>query len=515
MTANAPRTIEIGRHTLSVRDVAHVVAGEAELVVSSEPAFRTRMAELRAALDRKLQGPEPLYGIKTGFGASCTEEVDANLAQLLASNLFRYHGCGMGAALTPDESAAVLVCRLAQLATGHSAIRVETLDALAALLRAGVLPRIPQLGSVGASGDLTPMSYVAAVLEGDREAFFREQLLPAKEALTAAGLAPWKLLPKESLSIMNGTSVMTALLALGAVRLERFARMHATLTAWNSFLLGGQAAHFDARIFQAKPHPGSIRYAEWVRNALGVTANPAPHAGKVQDPYSLRCAPHVVGVLLEALEDGTRMIHVELNGAGDNPLFCPDTSDVLHGGNFYGGHMAHVADVLKVQAASAAEVLERQLMLLCHAPVARGLPENLVLATGDARVTHHGMKALEICASALVAEALKTSTPASTYSRSTEGHNQDKVPMGTLAARELRTIVDLGEQVMAIGLLAAAQATDALLRAGTCSALPPKLHEMHTWVRETCPVIEGDQRTDLMLAALIQSYENVPVEGES
>ena len=504
------KVLRIGEDRIRVRDVARIALGGAMLEVSQDAAFRARMTAVRASLEAKLQEPAPLYGVKTGFGASCTEEVSLGLAQKLATNLYRYHGCGLGAALSPDESAAVLVCRLAQLASGHSAIRLETLEALSALLRAKVLPRIPEIGSVGASGDLTPMSYVAAVLEGDREAFWNGTVTSAAEALKFAGLPPWKLAPKESLSIMNGTSVMTALIALGMSRAAQFAEKHALLTAWNSFLLGGQASHFDERIFLAKPHPGTVRYAEWVRTSLGADARPRAHAGRVQDPYSLRCAPHVVGVLLDVLSDAERTVEVELNGAGDNPLFCPDTFDTLHGGNFYGGHMAQVADTLKVQVASSAEVLERQLVLLCHAGSAEAaLPENLVLVQGTERVAHHGFKALEICASSLVAEALKTSAPATVYSRSTEGHNQDKVPMGTLATRELRTVLDLSEQVLVIGLLAAAQATDALDRqtdAAPRAPLPPNLRAAHAWVRSICPPMENDQRSDLMVGALLQAY---------
>lgn len=240
---------------------------------------------------------------------------------------------------------------------------------------------------------------------------------------------------------MNGTSVMTALTALAFERAKTFANAHALITAWNSFVLHGQAAHFDKRIFESKPHSGSVEYAKKVRTFLNVSDTPELHPGRIQDPYSIRCTPHVLGVLLEALQFFAPMLEVELNGAGDNPLICPNTGDVLHGGNFYGGHIGFIADTLKSLIASSAETLERQLILLNHRQTNNGLPENLVLAPQNERHAHHGFKALEILASSLIAEALKLSMPASSFSRSTEGHNQDKVPMGSIAARELRTVL--------------------------------------------------------------------------
>jgi histidine ammonia-lyase len=425
----------------------------------------------------------------------------------LAANLFRYHGCGVGPRFAADETRAIIVARLAQLAAGWSGIRVETLEALVGLLDHDILPCIPELGSVGASGDLTPMSYVAAALTGEREVSFRGAVCSAADALAAVGLAPITLQPKETLSIMNGTSVMTALVSLALERAERFARGHAVATAWSSFLLRGQPAHFDERLFLAKPHPGPIRYAAAVRAALACDARPPLASGKVQDPYSIRCAPHIVGVLLEVLDQAAASVEIELNGAGDNPLICDDTHAVLHGGNFYGSHITHVADTLKLQLAHAAEVLERQLILLCHSTATSGIPENLIRVTGAGRTAHHGFKAIELLASALVAEAMKLAAPASAFSRSTEGHNQDKVPMGAIAARELRSIQNLADHMLAISLLAAAQASDAT---GRAAELPPQLAALHRAIRATCPATVEDQRYDELIArcfAQVQSGE--------
>jgi histidine ammonia-lyase len=495
--------LAIGETRVHHRDVARVARGELPVGLTELASWHERMNRSRQAVETRARSGEPFYGVNTGFGASVVNSVAVEHGASLATNLFRFHGCGVGPLLSAAESRAILVTRLAQLAVGWSGIRVETLRAMVRLLQHDIIPCIPELGSVGASGDLTPMSYVAAALSGEREVWFRGAVCPSAEALAAVGLAPITLAHKETLSIMNGTSVMTALVSQALARAEAFTRAHAMVTAWNSFLLRGQPAHFDERLFLAKPHPGSIQYAGWVRAALGCEPRPPLGRGKVQDPYSVRCAPHVVGVLLEVLAQAAATVEIELNSAGDNPLICEDTQVVLHGGNFYGSHITHVADTVKVQVAHAAEILERQLVLLCHSTSTSGIPENLIRVEGAGQSAHHGFKAVEILASALVAEALKQASPASVFSRSTEGHNQDKVPMGPIAARDLRGIQSLADHVLAIGLLAAAQATDAT---GRAAALPAPLRALYTAIRARCAATIEDQRHDLLITRCLASY---------
>lgn len=495
--------LQIGDVRVSHRDVARVARRELPVALTELPAWHDRMTRNRQAVETRARSGEPFYGVNTGFGASVVNSVAAEYGANLAANLFRFHGCGLGSMLRPEETRAVLVTRLSQLAAGWSGIRVETLRAMTRLLEHDILPCIPELGSVGASGDLTPMSYVAAVLSGEREVMFRGKVCSSAEALAEVGIAPITLQPKEPLSIMNGTSMMTALVSIAVDRAEAFSRAHAMVTAWNSFLLRGQAAHFDERLFLAKPHPGSIRYAGWVRAGLACSARPPLVAGKVQDPYSVRCSPHVVGVLLEVLEQAAATVEIELNGAGDNPLMDEETGNVLHGGNFYGSHITHVADTLKVHLAHAAEILERQLVLLCHSTATSGIPTNLVRIEGPTRTSHHGFKAVEILASSLVAEAMKQAAPASVFSRSTEGHNQDKVPMGPIAARDLRTIQNLADHMLAISMLAAAQATDASNRA---AELPAPLRALYTAIRETIPATVEDQRHDVLITRCLERF---------
>jgi histidine ammonia-lyase len=302
---------------------------------------------------------------------------------------------------------------------------------------------------------------------------------------------------------MNGTSVMTALACLGVVRARRLAEAHAVVTAFSCAVLDARADHFDERIFLAKPHPGSVEYAARVRALLGVGPRPKASETGVQTPYSLRCAPHAVGVLVDALTHAETILGIELSGAGDNPLVCAETGDVLHGGNFYGGHVGYVCDSLKVHVASAAEVCERQLMLLTSGRHG-GLPENLVLA-GEAREAHHGFKAMEILSSSLVAECLKNSMPATSFSRSTESHNQDKVPMASIAARDLRDTLDLAETVLVISLLASAQAADAR---GGRDRLPEPLRSVYDAIRKEVPKVEDDRRMDLDIERVLLAYRD-------
>ena len=495
--------IYIGETRVTHKHVAAVARGELPVSLTELPAWHERMRKNRQGVEARALSGAPFYGVNTGFGASVVNRISVEYGAHLAANLFQFHGCGVGPLLRPDEARAILVTRLAQLAAGWSGIRAETLAAMVHLLEHDVMPCIPELGSVGASGDLTPMSYVAAVLSGEREVFFRGQMMPAAQALQTVGIEPITLQHKEALSIMNGTSVMTALVAMALDRAEAFARAHAIATAWTSFNLRGQPAHFDERLFLAKPHPGSMKFASWVRSGLGCGPRPPLGNGKVQDPYSVRCAPHVVGVLLECLDQACATVEIELNGAGDNPLMCEETQVALHGGNFYGSHITHVADTLKVHLAHASEVLERQLVLLCHSTSTSGIPENLIRVQGPHQTTHHGFKAIEILASALVAEAMKQAAPASVFSRSTEGHNQDKVPMGSIAARDLRTIQNLSDHMLAISLLANAQATDAT---GRAEALPAPLRAVYDAIRAMCPATDEDRRHDELIVRVLESY---------
>jgi histidine ammonia-lyase len=274
--------------------------------------------------------------------------------------------------------------------------------------------------------------------------------------LAQLGLRPLKLRPKEGLAIMNGTAVMTALACLAWRRADYLSRLASRLTACNVLASAGNPAHFDETLFAVKPHPGQQRAAARIRADLGPD-DESRSKHRLQDRYSLRCAPHVIGVLEDALPFLRGVIENELNSANDNPIIDAEAERILHGGHFYGGHIAFAMDSLKNLVANLADLLDRQLALLVDSRYNHGLPANLSGARGERAAINHGLKALQISVSAWTAEALKLTMPASVFSRSTECHNQDKVSMGTIAARDCLRVLELTEQVAAAMLIAARQ----------------------------------------------------------
>lgn len=509
------RTIAIGARPLSIEDVVALALGEARPAIDGDPEVRARIeASVKFVRDALAEG-RAVYGITTGFGASAEFAVSPEVAAAMPLNLLRYHGCGTGRVLGEVEAAAVLAVRLASLSRGYSAVRLSVLERFAELLSRRILPCIPEEGSVGASGDLTPLSYVAALICGEREAWVGGGVVDAKGALSEAGLAPIPLAPKESLAIMNGTSVMTALGCLAWARARRLGRFAAALTAMTSDVLFGLPGHFDDRIFALKPHPGQRACARWIREGILDRDEAAPRLSyawgsdaavvrspRIQDRYSIRCAPHVIGVLLDALPWTKQMLETELNGVNDNPLIDPDAGEALHGGNFYGGHACFATDSLKNVIANVADLMDRQLVLLNNPLTNEGLPANLVARQGGDRSTHHGFKAMEISASALTAEALKLTMPASVFSRSTESHNQDKVSMGTISARECLRVLELTETVAVIHLLALSQAVD-LRGPDRCHAASRALRDA---VREDVPLNDADRRMDHDIERTLARY---------
>jgi len=294
------------------------------------------------------------------------------------------------------------------------------------------------------------------------------------------------------------------------VRAERLARLAAAITAMTSAATLGNPEHFEEAVLALKPHAGTLAVGRWIRAFLAGGARDVP--ARLQDRYSVRCAPHVVGVLVDAADLARRVLDVEISGVNDNPVVDPDSGSVLHGGNFYGGHVVFVLDALKGALASAADLLDRQLVLLCMPETSGGLAANLV-ASPD--FSHHGFKAMQITASALAAEAAKTSLPAAVFSRSTESHNQDKVSMGTLAAREARRVVELAETVAAIVLLAACQAVDLRLRSG--GSVPDPVAALRDAVRREVPTLDADRAQDRDIHAVLRLVreDRLPLEVAS
>lgn len=453
-TCSPSKSVSVGARRLCIEDVVGVAKGRLAVALADHPDFARRIRRGAEFLERLLADSGVVYGVTTGYGDSCTVVVPDELVADLPLHLTRYHGCGMGAYLDDEATLAVLVCRLNSLAQGYSGVRWELLEQLAVLIRHRVLPFIPEEGSVGASGDLTPLSYVAAALIGERDVRFGEQRRSAGEVLRELGLPALRLAPKEGLAVMNGTAVMTALACLAWQRADNLSRLCCRLTALASIALRGNRGHFDPRLFAAKPHAGQNEAAAWIFADLHPDES---EVIRLQDRYSIRCAPHVIGVARDALGWMRRDIENELNSANDNPLIDGEAEVVLHGGHFYGGHIAFAMDALKTAVANLADLMDRQLALLVDSKYNHGLPQNLSGSSGERAPINHGFKAVQIGSSAWTAEALKLTMPASVFSRSTECHNQDKVSMGTIAARDCLRVLELTEQVAAALTLASVQ----------------------------------------------------------
>lgn len=449
--------IIIGDGRLSIASVLGIARREVEVELCSERAYRDKIDGGARFLDEMLEKHDGIYGVTTGYGDSCTETVPPELYYDLPVHLTRFHGCGLGRHFDEETTRAIIAVRLNTLAQGFSGVSYELLSCLEFLLKNDILPLIPQEGSVGASGDLTPLSYLAGTLIGERDVLYQGEVRPAAEVFGQLGRPLYRFRPKEAIAIMNGTAVMNAVACLTFDRGRYLADLSCRITAMNSIALRGNEYHFFQRLFDMKPHPGQGRAAERIRRSFAAATEEDVMPERIQDPYSIRCAPHVIGMFYETEELFRTIIETEMNSANDNPIIDPETRSIFHGGHFYGGHICFVMDSLKNIVCNLADLLDRQLAVMVDVKFNRGLPPNLSGSSTSLSI-NHGFKAVQIGASAWTAEALKSAIPVSVFSRSTECHNQDKVSMGTIAARDCLRVVELTEQVAAAALLAAVQA---------------------------------------------------------
>lgn len=451
-------TIIFGKNRLQIEDIISIVKQESNVALNSNVDYRNNIEKANQFLDNLLAKDGVIYGVTTGYGDSCTVSVPKDLVPELPLNLVRYHGCGLGKTLDKKSARAVLAVRLCSLSQGYSGVSWTLLNKIVEFINHDIIPIIPEEGSVGASGDLTPLSYLAATLIGEREVLYKNEKYNTSDILKKLNIQPIKLKPKEGLAIMNGTAVMTGIACLAYDRAEYLTKLAARLTAFVSWSSNGNSHHFDEILFSVKPHPGQIQIAQWIRNDLNQHDH-SRNSKRLQDRYSIRCAPHVIGCLNDALPWIKTLIENELNSANDNPIIDGENEYVLHGGHFYGGHIAMAMDTLKTCIANIADLVDRQMALLMDTKFNHGLPANLTGNNTRTVAISHGFKAVQIAISAWTAEALKLTMPASVFSRSTECHNQDKVSMGTISARDCIRVLELTEQVVAAGLLAVTQAT--------------------------------------------------------
>jgi histidine ammonia-lyase/phenylalanine ammonia-lyase len=516
--ATAPPVVVDGGH-LTIDQVAAVARRETAAVLSADPAVTARIQAARDLCCRLIERGVPIYGVTTGFGDSVRRQIDRSRAAELQAHLIRNLGCGTGPVLGDAAGRAITLIRANTLARGHSGVRVEVVTALLDLLEAGITPLIPEEGSVGASGDLVPLSYLAGAVTGTRPVRFGVETCDGTDALHRAGLQPLRLDAKEGLALVNGTAFMAGIAALATVDARRLAALADACTAMATEVLLGISTPFQPFLHDvAKPHPGQIRSAARTRGLLNGSSLAQPYqdvvdrAGTltgrfrqldvaIQDKYSLRCAPQFTGVLWDTLTWVERWVETEVNATTDNPLFDTEAGTVVSGGNFSGGHVALAMDALKTAVASVADLLDRQMELVVDEKFSNGLTPNLVPPREDddpLRGLDHGFKGMQLACSSLTADALSRCMPLTAFSRSTECHNQDKVSMGSTAARTARDVVALTEKVAAIHLLALCQAADlrGVERLGAT-------RELHDRVRAHVPPLGEDRPMDSDIAAVL------------
>lgn len=422
------------------------------------PAARDALAAGAASVARIVSRGAAVYGINTGFGKLASTHIPNNQLQELQRNLVLSHSAGVGADLADDVVRLVLALKALSLARGYSGVRPQIVEALLALYHADVLPCIPSKGSVGASGDLAPLAHLSALLLGLGHAKVGHKRVSAMEALRHAKLAPFTLAAKEGLALLNGTQVSTALALSGLFAIQRAFDAAVVAGAMSVDAAMGSDTPFDPRIHELRGQPGQIEVATRYRALLAGSEIRASHLhgdDKVQDPYSLRCQPQVMGACLDVMRASARTLEIEANGVTDNPLVFPDVDEAISGGNFHAEPVAFAADQLALAIAEIGALSERRISLLVD-PGLSGLPPFLVQDSG----LNSGYMIAQVTAAALASENKSLAHPASVDSLPTSANQEDHVSMATFAARRLADMAENTATVVGIELLAAAQGID-------------------------------------------------------
>jgi histidine ammonia-lyase len=453
-------TLVLDGTSLSIADVVHAARHPARRV-AVRPSALADLEASRARVERALASGQTIYGINTGFGKLANVRIAPRDLDRLQVNLIRSHAAGVGEALPPEIVRALMLLRANVLLRPTSGVRPVLVEALLALLNHGIIPVVPEQGSVGASGDLAPLSHVALVLMGEGEVLVDGRPVPAGPVLAAAGLAPYRFAPKEGLAFINGTQAQTAILALLVHDAEVLWRTAVAAAAMSLEALRGTPTPFDARIHEARPHAGQVEAARLIRDLLADSAIRESHRegdDRVQDAYSLRCTPQVLGACLDAIRFAAHTAEIELNASTDNPLVF-ENGDVLSGGNFHGQPVAQALDFLAITLTTLQAIAERRVERLVNPDLSQGLPAFLTADPG----LSSGYMMVQITAAALVAESRAIAHPASIGSIPTDANQEDFVPMGMGAAYKARRILSNAVYVVSTELLCAAQGLDLLL----------------------------------------------------
>ncbi|HEX5827663.1 MAG TPA: histidine ammonia-lyase [Candidatus Limnocylindrales bacterium] len=484
---------------------------------------RERMQEARDVIDTLVARGEVVYGVTTGFGDLATTFIPPGDAASLQENLIASHAAGVGRPFPREVVRAMLLLRANTLALGHSGCRPALVDFICTLLERGIHPVVPEQGSVGASGDLAPLAHLALSIVGRGQVELDGQVMPALVALREHGLEPMTLQPKEGLALLNGTQLMSALGALLLADADRLARTASVAAAMTVEAMLGTEVAFAAPYQLARPHPGQVAVAAELRHLLRESTIQTGHHGsshKVQDPYSLRCVPQVHGAVRDALDHLRRVLDIELNSATDNPLVFPAGGQVpadalatggglvISGGNFHGEPIALALDFAKLALSELGAISERRTALMVDPRLNGGLPAFLTPDPGR----NSGLMIVQYTAAALASENKVLAHPSSADSIPTSANQEDHVSMGAAAARHARTVLGHVQQIVAIELLAAAQALDlrlaALEAAGATHRPGTGVAEAHARVRAVVPHLAEDREPGPDLAATLRLVQD-------
>ncbi|MGE0007621.1 MAG: histidine ammonia-lyase [Parvibaculaceae bacterium] len=493
-------SIRIGDRPLTLDDVRQALAGPVTVELSEKArAAITRSAE---TVTRLLATGEAIYGVNTGFGKLARQRIAAADLSALQLNIVRSHAAGVGTPLAAAVVRTILLLKINALSQGASGISVQAMDTLAGLVNRDILPVIPAQGSVGASGDLAPLAHLSLVLIGEGEAFVEGRRVGGREALRAAGLAPVPLGPKEGLALLNGTQVSTALALDGLVAAERNAASEILAGALSVDAVMGSDTPFDPRIHALRPHPGQQLAARHYRRLMAGSAIRASHVSgdeRVQDPYSFRCQPQVMGAALDLLGHAARTLLIEANGVSDNPLVFAEDGAVLSGGNFHAEPVAFAADIIAMAVAEMGSISERRIAALID-PTISLLPPFLIRNPG----LNSGFMIPQCTAAALMSENKQLAHPASVDSVPTSANQEDHVSMATHGARRLSLMNANLARIIAIELLAAAEGID--FRRPLASSKP--LEAAYELVRGTAARRESDREFSTDIEAVARLVES-------
>jgi histidine ammonia-lyase len=476
-------------HSLTLSDVEKIANDtSAKTKVFLSESCKKTIQESFQFIESKIQSDEAIYGVSTGFGVLSNVKISQDKLEKLQLNLIRSHATGVGPNLSEQEVRAIILLRANTLAQGNSGVSVELVEALLNLLNYGIHPLIPEQGSVGASGDLAPLAHLALGLIGEGKVFYKGKIINSSDALKFAGLKPYKLKPKEGLSLINGTQVMTAIGALSLQKAKKVLSYANIAAAMSLEAIMGSASPFKKEVHDLRPHSGQKEIANIMRSLLKDSEIMKSHAqcNRIQDPYSFRCIPQVHGASLDLLKYVEKILAVEINSVTDNPLviFNNNKYEIVNAGNFHGQYIASAMDILCMAISEIASISEQRIQKLIN-PAFSELPAFLI----DDGGLNSGFMIAHVTAASLVSENKTLSHPASIDSIPTSTDKEDHVSMGTIAARKARSVVQNTWNVIAIEFLVSAQGLDYRKPKKPAKALIP----IYNKIRKHIPFAKEDR----------------------